>query len=114
MSVIMLALLYSLGWTDTADHLTRGSALFKKGEYDDALKEFSEAIRLAPKAPQGYFERGQVWDAQGDYDKAIGDFNEGLRLAPNFLSGLFHAGAGLGHKGGLRQGHPRLQRSHPP
>jgi tetratricopeptide (TPR) repeat protein len=91
-SLMLMAFLAALGWADTADHLARGKERFKKGEYDDAIKEFSDVIRRDPKNPAGYLERGRVWAKKREYDKALHDLNEALRLAPHFFPGYFERG----------------------
>ena len=45
--------------------------LVKKGEYDKAIEEYSEAIRIDPTLANAYFNRGFVWYKKRDYDKAI-------------------------------------------
>jgi tetratricopeptide (TPR) repeat protein len=48
----------------------RGDAYYKKGDYDRAIQDFSEAIRLSPSF--GYYrERGIAYNEKGDYDQAI-------------------------------------------
>lgn len=54
-----------------------------KGEYDIAIKDFGEAIRLNPDAAI-YNNRASAYLAKKDYDKAIDDYTEAIRLNPNF------------------------------
>jgi tetratricopeptide (TPR) repeat protein len=41
----------------------RGIAWSEKGDIDRALADFSEAIRLDPKAAASYYARGDAWSA---------------------------------------------------
>lgn len=50
-------------------------------EYDLAIKDLNEALRLSPSAPM-FNGRGHAWYAKQNYDKAIADFNEAIRLDP--------------------------------
>ncbi len=59
----------------------RGAAWRHKEEYDNAIKDLTEAIRLDPQAVT-YNERGRAWYAKKDYDKAIKDYDEAIRLDP--------------------------------
>lgn len=63
----------------------RGVALREKGEREAALREFSEAVRLAPQAPFGWFNRGLTRRDLKDCARAIEDFTKSLELdAGNF------------------------------
>ena len=62
----------------------RGAAWSKKEEYDNAIKDLTEAIRLDPQA--GTFDgRGIAWLAKKDYGKAIEDYTEAIRLDPRLV-----------------------------
>ena len=72
-----------LGPKDATAFLARGSAWALKGEYDKAIQDFDEAIRLEPNRGDAFNNRGDAWDAKQEYDKAIRDFDEAIRLNPN-------------------------------
>ena len=57
-------------------------ALDIKEEYDKAIADFTEVIRLDPKAAHAYTGRGGAWSERAEYDKAIADFTEAIRLDP--------------------------------
>ena len=61
----------------------RGGALDLSGDYNGALEDYSEAIRLNPNEASYYFDRGNVYNAQKDYPRAINDFAAAIRLDPN-------------------------------
>jgi len=44
----------------------RGIAYYKKGEKNNALKNYDEAIRLKPDYANSYFGKGKVYDDRGD------------------------------------------------
>jgi tetratricopeptide (TPR) repeat protein len=67
---------------DAEAYAMRGCAWQEKGELDNALKDYGEAIRLVPKNPSGFNSRGSVWQAKKEYDKAIADYTEAIRLDP--------------------------------
>ncbi len=72
-----------LGPKDAAAFLARGNAWALKGEYDKAIRDFNQAIRLEPNRGDAFLNRGDAWDAKQEYDKAIRDFDEAIRLDPN-------------------------------
>ena len=59
------------------------SKKFDKGDYDGAIADFTEAIRLAPNYVYAYKQRGVAYSRKGDYDRAIADFEAALRINPN-------------------------------
>ncbi len=81
------------------DHDIRGMIWSHKGEYDIAIADYNEAIRLDPKQIDNYNNRGIAWADKGEYDKAIADYNEAIRLDPQFPSAYNNRGNAWGRKG---------------
>jgi tetratricopeptide (TPR) repeat protein len=51
----------------------------EKGDYDTALGDYNEAIRLTPTAA-AYNNRGLAWWDKKDHDRAIADYDEAIKL----------------------------------
>jgi tetratricopeptide (TPR) repeat protein len=64
----------------------------EKHDYDKAIADWSEAIRLEPNQPSAYVERGSVFFDKKEYDKAIADYTEVIRLNPK--SGVAYGNRG--------------------
>jgi len=60
----------------------RGSAYFDKGEYDIAIADFNDALRIGPPSGIIFHNRGNAWRSKGEYAKAVADYNEAIRLNP--------------------------------
>lgn len=55
------------------------------GRKDEAIRDYTEAIRLNPQDADAYNNRGNAYqDGKKDYDRAIADYNEAIRLNPQF------------------------------
>jgi tetratricopeptide (TPR) repeat protein len=57
-----------------------------KREYDNALGDYNEAIRLNPTNAPGYLNRGNLRGDNKEFDKAISDYNEAIRLDPSYAN----------------------------
>src|SRR5579884_2714766 len=66
-------------------HLSQGLDYFHHKEFDRALEEYTEAIRLDPAFAATYANRASVYFNQGDLEKAINDCNHALELDPQLV-----------------------------
>ncbi|MDR1811621.1 MAG: tetratricopeptide repeat protein, partial [Candidatus Fibromonas sp.] len=69
---------------DAEAYYKRGVEYYEKKDYDKAISEFTEAIRLNPKYAEAYYIRGRMYILKEDYDIAISDLNEAIRLKRNY------------------------------
>src|SRR5689334_5928351 len=63
-------------------YLGRANAYQDKKDYDRAIKDYDEAIRLNPNYGDAYNNRGLTYKSKKEFDRAIEDFNEAIRLNP--------------------------------
>ncbi len=69
------------------DYLFRGlDHWFMVKDFNAALADFDEAIRLQPDFAEVYNQRGQLRRVIGDYVGARGDYAEALRLNPSYAN----------------------------
>jgi Tfp pilus assembly protein PilF len=61
-----------------------GREAVERSDYDKAIAEFTQAIKLVPNYANAYYMRAYAYIDKGDYDKAIADSNEAIRLNPNY------------------------------
>jgi len=74
------ALKHKLTKNDLAEaYSSRGAAYRSKGRFEEAVRDFSEAIRLYPNWSHAYFGRGWTYQRKGEPDKAIPDYAQAIR-----------------------------------
>jgi tetratricopeptide (TPR) repeat protein len=77
----------------------RGHGWLDKKEYDNAIKDLTEAIRLRPGSVRNYNARGVAWRESKRYDRAIEDLSEAIRLNPKDPYPHTNRGEAWYHKG---------------
>jgi tetratricopeptide (TPR) repeat protein len=71
-----------------------------KGDFDRAIADLGEAIRIDPKFTDAFFQRARIWnDNKHDYDRAIADDTEVIRLAPRLAAAFDNRGIAYRVKG---------------
>ncbi len=73
-------------------HSQDGEAFSKNGDYDEAIQEFNEAIRLNPGFAPAHYGRGEIYFQRGDYQQAIRDFTRTIGLAPDYTFAYYSRG----------------------
>ncbi|MBN2246332.1 MAG: tetratricopeptide repeat protein [Candidatus Aminicenantes bacterium] len=67
---------------DAKFYNNRGIAFAEKGQYDRAISDFNQAIKINPRYNKAYNNRGIVYRLRGQYDQAISDFNKSIAINP--------------------------------
>lgn len=62
----------------------RGAAYFEKDDYDHAIADYTEAIKLDPKFSAAYANRCFAYYLKRDYDNAIADCNQAIAIDPKY------------------------------
>lgn len=68
----------------------RGVAKVSRGDYLDAVADFSAALDRNPGFADAYRNRGLAWQLASEYDKAVSDFTRAIKIAPK-APALFNA-----------------------
>ena len=95
---------YSADSKGAAEYSRRAADHYTKGEYKQAIEDFSKAIEIAPKDAQGYYNRGTIYARIGESDKAIEDFTGALKSTE--LKSNVHTNLGVAYaqKGNHKEG----------
>ena len=65
-------------------HFERGELFSEREDWDTAIVEYTEAIRLDPNFKEAYYGRGNAYYEKKDYDRAIADCTQAIRIDPNY------------------------------
>jgi Flp pilus assembly protein TadD len=68
--------------------IASGNEAALKGDLDRAIRDFSEVIRIDPKYPDTYLERGQTYFKLGDTERSIADYSAVLARDPRHGAAL--------------------------
>lgn len=63
------------GFTYDTLYREKGWSHFKQKQFDEAIKMFSEGIKLNPKYPLCYFNKGLTYQAMDDHKNAVKEFS---------------------------------------
>jgi tetratricopeptide (TPR) repeat protein len=69
----------------------RGVGYRLKGDFDHAIQDYGQAIKLNAKFAAAYNNRGVAYDHKGEYDRAIADYDQAIKLKPS-AEGYFNRG----------------------
>ncbi len=93
-------------WTDVASKSPNkfrvannlSKAYMETEQWDKAKEKTAEAIRLNPKSPGAYHNRGAIKDHGEDYDGAIADYSQAIVLDPKNVVSYYNRGLAKYHK----------------
>ena len=71
----------------------------RMGDYEKAIADHNEAIKIDPTYAAGFMHRGNAFARHGDFDRAIADHSEAVRLAPKDADSFYNRGYTYSHKG---------------
>jgi tetratricopeptide (TPR) repeat protein len=77
----------------------RGMAFRLKGEYERAITDYDQAIKLNPAFANAWNNRGIAYKHMGDVDRAIANYSEAIWLSSNYTAAFYNRGVALEQKG---------------
>ena len=80
MSIDLLDEILNADPDDRLALLARGSVYLKMGNAENAINDFSQAIKIDPKRAKAYHLRGLAREMAGDNDGAMVDFNKAIDI----------------------------------
>ena len=87
LTIILFLLVLGTGFAQSSETdriFARGRQYLDNNDYDRAIADFTEVIRLLPTAFGAYYNRGLAYLRKNNFDNAIEDYNQAIRLNGNF------------------------------
>ncbi|MCB9460989.1 MAG: tetratricopeptide repeat protein [Anaerolineaceae bacterium] len=75
-----------------SEYFERAYQAVKAGNYDKAIRDYSEAIRLNPQYAYAYNNRGVAYRNLEQYEQAIADYDQAIQLDPQYASAYYNRG----------------------
>ncbi|MFW6296679.1 MAG: tetratricopeptide repeat protein [Halothece sp.] len=88
--------------TNTSNHqlyFKRGMSHAKRGEFEEAIKDFTKAININPNDANFYFSRGMAYAEMGELEKAIENCTKAIKINPNDANFYFSRGFAYAESG---------------
>ena len=80
-------------------YTNRGVEYERKREFDKAIADHDEAIKIDPKNPLAYNNRGNTYAAKQDYTRAIADYDQAVKLNAKYADAYYNRGLAKRNKG---------------
>src|SRR5258708_18010353 len=103
-AAVRLALVCIMGFyassrASAADATAAFTEAFRRAEhdmdakqYDKAIADYTEAIRLKPDYADAHYNRGNAYYYLQQYDEAVADYSEVIRLKPDYAGPYYNRG----------------------
>src|SRR5262245_35818457 len=78
--------------TTAAGFLKRGNDRYMKGKFAEAIKDYSECLRLEPKNIEALDGRGNAHFMAGKFAESVADFDAQVKLDPKLFNGHWRRG----------------------
>ena len=85
--------------SDPKVYYKRGLAYARLSDKDNAIKDYTDAIKNKPDYIDAYLQRGFTYKNIGEYDKAIADFTRMIELDPDDYRSYYYRGLAYSEKG---------------
>jgi protein O-mannosyl-transferase len=92
-------------------HNNLGTALYRKGQDEEAINHFQECIRLQPRYPNAHLNLGNAFHRTGRVDESIKAYEAGLKLKPNEAEAQYSLATLLIGKGRFEESVPHFEQA---
>jgi serine/threonine protein kinase len=80
------------GFLQADDFYKNGYLYYVKGDYDLAINEYNQAIKLNSNYGKAYFKRGLAHHKKNNFVQAIKDYDKAIELKPEYIDAYYNRG----------------------
>jgi serine/threonine-protein kinase len=84
---------------DADEYVRRANRSYSLRELDQAILQYSEALRIKPDHALAYFGRANAYHDKGLLEAAIADYTQVLKLTPHYMAAYFRRAQAYEQKG---------------
>ena len=96
---------------DAYAYINRAEVYHHKGDFDNAIKDYSAAIEKKPDEHKFYQQRAEAYRGKGDFDKAVADYSAQIKIVSFLLEAYRNRGVANFLKGDFKAAVTDLQRA---
>ena len=91
-TLLFLSVFLSLSLFGQSTYFDSGNEHWKQGEYQEAIDDYTSAIKINPDDADAYVNRGAAYHNLGKHQEAIDDFNTAIKINPNYAKAYYNRG----------------------
>ncbi|BAY60156.1 serine/threonine protein kinase containing TPR domain [Calothrix brevissima NIES-22] len=84
---------------DADTYKKEGKEKYDRGDYQGAIEDYNQAIKIHPDYADAYNNRGNAREKLGDYQGAIEDYNQAIKIHPDYADAYCDRGNARGNLG---------------
>jgi tetratricopeptide (TPR) repeat protein len=74
------------------EYFNRGNSFEKQGNIDQAIADYTSAIRVYSKYAKAYYNRGKLYGKQGKISESIADYEKAVEINPKYTEAYYNLG----------------------
>ncbi len=92
-------------------HYNEGNKYLKRRDYENAQKEYEQAVAIDPQFAKAYYQLGYLLKRKGDYQKAEEYYSKAIESDPNYYLGWYGLGLLKSEQGALAEATRDLEKA---
>ena len=90
--LLYISVFLSVSLFGQSPYMDSGIEHAQKGEYQEAVDDFTRAIKIKPDFADAYYNRGLVYYNLGKYQEAVDDYTRAIKIKPDYASAYLNRG----------------------
>jgi tetratricopeptide (TPR) repeat protein len=83
---------------DAVAYYNRGMAYYFENQYERAVMDYNQAIKLKPNFAEAYSSRGIIYAKKSAFDLAMADYTRAIKLKPDLAEAYVHRASATSKK----------------